>query len=122
MESISETSGFGDAADNHLNSIFVSRQHALHTAYTNDTVSNASTSSSSSVRRRRSIPLSSTASSSGSVSTLSRRRRLGQDLTNQTSEHAGNTIDAQGRRSGSSSGLVASLDAGMKSLRNWIRS
>ena len=117
MESISETAGFGDAADDHLNLFVSSRQYGLHTAYTNDTVSNASTSSSSSVRRRRSIPVSSTASSSGSVSISSLRRHEGQDLTNQTSEHAGRTIDAQGRN-----GLVASLDAGMKSLRKWIRS
>lgn len=112
MESISE-----NAADDHLNLFVSSRQYGLHTAYTNDTVSNASTSSSSSVRRRRSIPVSSTASSSGTVSNSSLRRHQGQDLTNQTSEHVGNTIDAQGR-----SGLVASLDAGMKSLRKWIRS
>ena len=122
MESISETE-FVDVADN-LDSIFVSRPHTTHTINTNDTVSNASTSSSSSfssVRRRRSTPMSSTASSSGSGSSSTRRRRLDQNLTNQSSDQAGNTHDTQ-RRSGSSSGLSASLDAGMKSLRKWIRS
>ncbi len=118
MESI-----FEDAADNHLDleSFYVSGQHNTH-----DAVSNASTSSSSSssIRRRRSIPVSSTGSSSGSRTSSTRRRRLVQELTNQASEHDENRNDTQ-RRSGSSSSsssLSTSLDAGMKSLRKWIRS
>lgn len=125
MESISET-GFGDAADNHLDleSFFVSGQHTT-TVNTHDTVSSneSTSSSSSSVRRRRSIPVSSAGSSSGSRTGSTRRRRLGQDFTNQApAEHAGNTHDTQRRSGSSSTGLSTSLDAGMKSLRKWIRS
>lgn len=123
MESISET-GFGDAANNFEESIFVSSRHTTHTVNSNDTVSNASTSSSSSfssARRRRSNPTSSVGSSIGSGSGPTRRRRLGQNLTNQTSDHDENVHDVQ-RRSASCSELSASLDAGMKALRKWIRS
>eukprot|EP00985_Skeletonema_marinoi_P019811 scaffold11489_cov78-Skeletonema_marinoi.AAC.3 len=123
MESISET-GIGDAADNHLDleSFFVSGQH-IRTDNTHDTVSNASISSSLfSVRRRRSIPVSSTGSSSVSRTGSTRRQRLGQELSNHASEHAGNTHYTQRSSGSSSSGLSTSLDAGMISLRKWIRS
>lgn len=121
LESISETTGFGDAADN-FSTNFVSTRH---TANSNDAVSNASTSSSSSfssTMRRRSNPSSSVGSSSGSGSSPTRRRRLGQNLTNQASRHDENNAHDVQRRSDSSSGLSASLDAGMKSLRKWISS
>lgn len=125
MESISETTGcFGDAADN-FESIFISTRHTTHTVNSNDTVSNASTSSSSSfssARRRRSNPTSSVGSSVGSGSGPTSRRRLSHNMTNnQVSGHDENAHDVQ-RRIENTSGLSASLDAGMKSLRKWIRS
>ncbi|KAL7454464.1 hypothetical protein ACHAWC_006107 [Mediolabrus comicus] len=114
MESISET-GFGLDTDN-FESVSVSSRHNSFMQNA-DTVTSASTSSSSSYsspRRRRSNPAS---SSSGSSGALRRRQNL-------TIQAAGSDENVHGtrRRTDNSSGLAASLDSGMKSLRKWIRS
>lgn len=120
MESISET-GFGDS-DN-FEPIFVSSRHSIQNAdSSNDEVSNESTSSSSSISstiRRRSHRLSSCGNSSGSDQ---RRQGSGQNLISHSSGCNEHLHHERRRRSGNnSSRLAASLDSGMKSLRNWIR-
>jgi hypothetical protein len=113
MESISET-GFGLDT---FESISVSNSRPNSFMQNADTVTSASSSSSSSFsspRRRRSNPASSSSSSSGAL----RRRQ------NLTIQPAGSDENIHGtrRRTDNSSGLAASLDSGMKSLRKWIRS
>ena len=115
MESISET-GFGLDTDN-FESVSVSNSRHNSFMQNADTVTSASSSSSSSYsspRRRRSNPAS---SSSGSSDALRRRQNL-------TIQADGPDENAHGtrRRTDNSSGLTASLDSGMKSLRKWIRS
>lgn len=116
MESISET-GFGLDTDN-FESISVSSRHNSFMQNA-DTVTSASSSTSSSSysspRRRRSNPASSSSGSSGAL-----RRR--QNLTIQAAGPDENAHGTRRRRTDNSSGLAASLDSGMKSLRKWIRS